>query len=301
MSVWDILGDIAKVGSAAYPVIDKLTGGSGGTPSITSTSATTKDPWAAATPYMKDALSQAQDLYQSGVGSEYYPGQTFTPMGYDTSTALNQMRETAMAGDPLQGVATENLTSMMQGGVNPYLQDMYDVGAQKIGENINSMFSGAGRYGSGAHTKLASEGLGNFATGLFGGAYDADQNRRLQAIRMAPGLSANRYADADRLMGIGQTVEGYQDRERQADMDRFNFYQQNPYERLANYANIAGQMGGMGGTSTGDVTGQQDMGWGQILGGIGTVANAFSGDSSTPSAPKVGAGQYDMYGNPIYS
>lgn len=292
---WDDIiggaGDIAAVGSAAYPFIDKLTGGTGGMGGSTYDTTKTNDPWAVATPYMTDAMRQAEELYRSGTGSEYYPGATTTPMGYDTSTGLNMMRDTAMGGNPLQGASEEGLLQMMGGGTNPYLQDMYDMGAKNIGESVNSAFSGAGRYGSGAHTGMLTEGLGNFGTGLFGGAYNADQNRRLEAMRMAPGVSQNRYADAERMMGIGGTVEGYQDRERQADMDRFNFYQQNPYERLGNYANLVGTMGGMGGTQTGDITQGTDMGWGQILGGIGNIASEFGGGDDNTYEPYPGYNQ----------
>ena len=49
---------------------------------------------------------------------------------------------------------------------NPYLDLTYKHAAGLLGSGIDSRFSAAGRYGSGAHQGVLQEGFGNLATGL---------------------------------------------------------------------------------------------------------------------------------------
>tara|TARA_R110000803_G_scaffold51474_1_gene106374 strand:- start:4761 stop:6011 length:1251 start_codon:yes stop_codon:yes gene_type:complete len=234
------------------------------------------NPWAPASPYMLDALQQSQDLYRSGQGSEYYPGQNFQQMGYDTSTGLNQMRDRAMAGSQTQNMANQNVQQMMQGGVNPHLNAMYNQGAEQITDNMKSLYSKAGRYGSNSMGEQTGKALGDYATNLYGNAYSGDQNNRLNAINMAGGIAQNDYADSQRLLGIGQGVEGYQTAERVADKAKWDFNNQNPYDRLGQYANMASSMGGMGGTKTGEVNRSTDQGLTSTFGDIGSIGGAIS-------------------------
>jgi len=246
--------------------------GGNGSDTVRSGETMVKNPWSVAAPYMADVLQQSQDLYRSGQGSEYYPGQSFQQMGSDTSTGYNQMRDRAMGGSQTQNLANQNVQQMMQGGINPQLDAMYDRGSQKITDSMKSMGSKAGRYGSHAVNDATGEALGDFATSLYGGAYGQDQNNRLNAINMAGGVAQNDYADSQRLLGIGQGVEGYQTAERNADMNRWNFNNQNPYDRLGQYGNMASNMGGMGGTTTGNVTKSVDPGLTSIFGDVGSIA-----------------------------
>jgi hypothetical protein len=274
--------------------------GGNGTDSQNTGTDQTRDPWGVAAPYMADALDQSRDLYQSGQGSNYYPGQGYTPMGYDTSTGLNQMRDRAMAGSQTQNMANQNIQEMMQGGVNPHLNAMYNQGAEQITDNMKSLYSKAGRYGSNSMGDQTGKALGNYATNLYGNAYGQDQSNRLNAINMAGGVAQNDYADSQRLLGIGQGVEGYQTAERQADQDRWNFNQQNPYDRLGQYANLASSMGGMGGTTTGNITSQTDPGLTSIFGDVGSISgeldNIWGSNNTNPYTSGM-----DAWGNNEYS
>ena len=46
----------------------------------------------------------------------------------------------------------QSLYQQAQGDQNPYLQSILDTNNRRIGDRVNSSVSGAGRYGSGAHT-----------------------------------------------------------------------------------------------------------------------------------------------------
>lgn len=78
--------------------------------------------------------------------------------------------------------------------------------------------------------------------------------QQLNAIGMAGGVAQNDYTDAGKLLGIGQGVESYQNQQIQDDTNRFNFYQQQPFNRMNDYANTAMNFGNLGGTSTGGGT-----------------------------------------------
>jgi hypothetical protein len=82
-------------------------------------------------------------------------------------------------------------------GPNPYLGSLYSQGARDITDSINGQFTASGRYGSGAHTGQLARGLGDFATNLYGQAYETDRNRKLTAAGELLGLD-----QADRSMGL---------------------------------------------------------------------------------------------------
>jgi hypothetical protein len=56
-----------------------------------------------------------------------------------------------------------------------------------------------------------------------------------QAAGLAPSLAASEYADINQLLQTGQTGEAYDQAALEADVARFNFGQQKPYEKLSSY------------------------------------------------------------------
>lgn len=78
-------------------------------------------------------------------------------------------------------------------GGNPFLDSMFNKAANRVAEQfqtatapgIDSSFAGRGRYGSGLHRNATDQAqrnlgltLGDIATGLYGGAYDAERARQ---------------------------------------------------------------------------------------------------------------------------
>ena len=154
-------------------------------------------------------------------------------------------------------------------GSNPYFDAALRGGAQaatsQYFDAINQANSGAsqaGRYGSGAQENLFNRagntlsntlankagelsfnqyamerGLQEAAMGRLGSTFADDMSRQLQAANAAPGLAAADYYDINQLANAGQTIEDYQGNALQADLDRFNFEQNLPYQQLATYLN----------------------------------------------------------------
>ena len=339
----------------------------------------TRDPWAPAQPYILDTLKGAQDLYNSDVGKNYFPGSTSVPMSWDTSYALDAMQSRAVDGSALNSAAqnqtldtingnyfnptndfyntgvnaglNNNSAELLQpfteqnvsaadgyyqdiaGGSNQYLDQTFSNASRKISDAVNSNFSKAGRYGSAAHQGKLTEDLSNFATDLYGGAFQEDQNRRLNAANSMQGafdtdlsrrmaatnsisniqnqnydrqfaaanglnqnfnderarqmqatMNAGAMADNDydRLLQVGSINEGQSQRDLQSDIDRFNFLEQNPYNRLAQYANLSMGYGGLGGThQTNGTETTSQSGFGNALNVAGNFAanmgKAYSG------------------------
>lgn len=215
--------------------------GSDGPSSQTTTSA----PWGPLQQPILDAvIGQGTGLLN--IPAPYYPGSTVAPvssattqgmvgaMGQARSPHLSQAASGALRGGLAGGQAGRGyLASSLKGGVtnpnsmagnvpqvrgsnvstggmNERLGQMFDLGADKIQSRLSGQFAGGGRYGSGMHQFAQGDALGNFATNLYGQAYEADENRRLQA-QMANQQDAYRSQAANQgaylsSLGIGSNL-----------------------------------------------------------------------------------------------
>jgi hypothetical protein len=110
------------------------------------------------------------------------------------------------------GAAEDYLTSTARGDYlaegNPYFRELLTKEAERLGDQVTGMFSGAGRYGSGAHQGVLGETVGDFT--LKGLSDDFTRERGLQmtaaqAIEAAQQGRLGQQLDAM----VGQTgVEG---------------------------------------------------------------------------------------------
>jgi hypothetical protein len=80
-----------------------------------------------------------------------------------------------------------------------------------------------------------------------------------QAVMNAPGLAQADYADISQLANVGKTAEDYQKTALQADIDRFNFEQNKPYQKLSAY------LGAAYGAPMGQVSTTTQSGGGKIV------------------------------------
>lgn len=178
------------------------------------------------TPYQDQRYSDLNALQIGGVGM-----------------AANRALEGSYTVDNAEG----NLNQMMTQGPNPYLDDMYNTAAEKVAGSVNSNFSQAGRYGSGAHTEVLSQNLGDMASSMYGNAYSQDQNNRLQAIGMAPQFGDMAYKDASQLMNAGQTLYDQDQQNLDFAYQQFQNKENDPYKKLAAMSGVFGS--NLGGAS----------------------------------------------------
>jgi hypothetical protein len=202
-------------------------GGGGDTRQITQTTSAPKY----AQPFLEFGLSEAKNIYQNQ--PSYYPGQTTVGFSPESEMALAGTRQMAIDGSPfipaVQDVVMQNLM-----GTNP----LQSAAFRPVIEQMQAQASKAGRYGSGYEQ-------GAVAAALAPMALQAQQD----AIAMAPAVREFGFADLNTLAGVGGAREAQSQAELQADIDRYNFEQQQPLTSLANYmATVQG--GTVGGQST---------------------------------------------------
>ena len=227
-------------------------------------------------PYLTYGLQQAAGMYQQG-GPQYYTGETFVAPSQTTQAGLQALETRALAGNPLTGLAQQQLQGTIGGaylGGNPFFQGAFAPAAQAAQQqykstlgDIASKASLAGRYGSGVMGNLQDRASGQYAQALTNTAgqlayqnYEAERQRQQQATGLAPQMAATDYQDIQNLLQAGQIREGYTGQQLGADIQRFNFLQNQPQENLQNYMSLV---------------------YGNPLGRVGSTTASGAADTST--------------------
>lgn len=251
-------------------------------------------------PYLTYGLQQASNLYGGG-GPQYYTGETFVAPSQTTQAGVQALETRALAGSPLTGLAQQQLQGTLGGaylGGNPFFQGAFAPAAQAAQQqykstlgDIASKSSLAGRYGSGAMGNLQDRASGQYAQALTNTAgqlayqnYEQERARQQQAIGAAPALAQADYQDINQLLQAGQLREGYQGQQLGADIQRFNFLQNQPQQNLQNYMSLV---------------------YGNPLGRVGQTTASGAADTSAfqklLGTAAVGAGVYKNLGSPDLS
>jgi len=193
--------------------------------------ASSVEPPAFQKPFLEYGLSQAKQLYQSGT-PEYYPDSTVVPYSPESEMALQGIRQQAITGSPfIQGVQDVVMQNLM--GTNP----LQSAAFRPVVEQVQAEASKAGRYGSGYQQAALAQALAPMAL-------QAQQ----QAIAQAPAARQFGFADLETLAGVGAAREAQQQAELGADIERFQFEQARPQEKLQQY--LAAVRGGEMGQTT---------------------------------------------------
>jgi hypothetical protein len=229
-------------------------GGSGGGGGQTSKTTNELDP--TVRPFVEYGLQEAKGLYQTDTPS-YFPGQTYVGPSSQTTQALGLAGQRAMAGNPLVPAAQQQQLGSIRGDYlsagNPYFQQALAGPTQQATQAYNDAIrqaqggaSMAGRYGSGASADIQNRAANTLATTLantYGNLayqnYAGERGMQNQAVMNAPGLAQADYADISQLANVGKTTEDYAKTALQADLDRFNFEQNKPYQKLSSYLGAA--------------------------------------------------------------
>jgi len=265
---------------------------------MATTTTQTVDP--AILPYLTYGLEQGAKLYQGG-GPQYYTGETFVAPSQTTQAGVQALETRALAGSPLTGLAQQQLQGTLGGaylGGNPFFQGAFAPAAQAAQQqfqstlgDIGSKASLAGRYGSGAMGNLQNRATGQYAQALTNTAgqlayqnYEQERARQQAAIGAAPQLAATDYQDIQQLLQAGQLREGYQGQQLGADIQRFNFLQNQPQQNLQNYMSLV---------------------YGNPLGRVGSTTASGAADTSTLQkvlgTAATAAGVYKNLGSPNLS
>jgi len=124
------------------------------------------EPYAPAEPYLQDILGEAQNIYRSGLGREFFPSSTVVPFADQTQQALNLQQAQALEqaqNSPLQAQAAQTFGQFAQSPMSSY--------TGRMGTGLGSSYGGLtpqADYLSGIREGITSDVLGSVQS-QFGG------------------------------------------------------------------------------------------------------------------------------------
>ena len=230
---------------------------------------TTSVPWAPQGRQYKQLYAQADKLL--GNQLDYYPGSTVAPRNAWQTGANQNIADMVSGGSPgLSSAVAENerTTSGMYLDVdsNPHLRGVGEAAAEDITRNYNrtvmpniaSRFGGSGRS-AGPQDSANAEGaalsasqrdlgqeLSQMFANLYGTSYESERGRMGGAVARAPGLRQAEFADQAALSAAGADEFQYAQMQLADLVNRFNFEEYEPYERLGLFQGLINQPGGYG-------------------------------------------------------
>ena len=174
----------------------------------------TSAPPAWAKPGFELSGKEGVDLYKSGQGGNVYQGDRVADLSGTTTGAVNGLSNAANMynSDAVNKLATgdtssaTNLSNMANGsmiGNNTAFNEALQNTLSNTANTINSSMSGAGRYGSGAHTGVMSNQLGQVATNAMANQYNTDVTNMMNANNQIDS------ANLGKLSGLNSLYQGY--------------------------------------------------------------------------------------------
>lgn len=244
-------------------------------------------------PYVTQMLQQAQGLYQQP-GPSLYPQQWTSPLTADEVAAAGGARSTAV---PAQlGVAQQaqdtfnyNLNEGRNPLSNPFLADTVSAAVNPIFDNLMRRtlpqlrqghmlagnFGGSKEsIGAGLATSDATRQAFDASTSIYNNAWNQGQALAGQTLAQAPmvqGLWTNPY---EVLSGIGGQERAYNQALLDEQKTKYEYEQNLPFTKLAEYSNLIRQPFGAEGTSA--VESPTASTASQIAGGVLTVPMLIS-------------------------
>ena len=216
-------------------------------------------------PYVKDALSKQQALYNEGA-PDYYAGQTYLSPNTQQQSAMNQLTANANVNDPMLQNATDLNNQMIQGDFlqnNPHFDAVMNTAGRKATDLYNTATQGtmgqasmAGRYGSDAHARLQANNAGKLAQSLSDTAgqysyqnYANERGNQINAMNNAQQVAGNQMFGANQMLQAGNLQAGFDQTALDSDIARHDYGQNAQAQHLARYTDaVFGAP--MGSTST---------------------------------------------------
>lgn len=276
----------------------------GGGQSSGSTTTTTKsDPWEGQQPFLKTGFESIKSAYiDPATGTvtgaklpEYYPGQTIATDSPETQAALQARTGRALYGSPLTTAAQSELTKTLGGGYlnsNPYLDATYNKAAKGVTQNYNevvnpgidSAFTKAGRFGSGAYAQARNQSdrtlgtsLGDLATNIYGQNYANERQNMVQGQLYAPDLANQDYYDINQLSSVGDYKTNLTQQQIDADREKYQYNSTKDQQALQQYMDLI--QGNYGGTQQ-QINPYTRNSAGSTIGQIGQMASAAASIAS---------------------
>lgn len=222
------------------------------------------DPWAPAVPSLTRGLSAANDVFTQRQGQQFFGGQTYADFSPETQQGLSAMTNRAQQGSALtrgaQGMIGDTLNGSFLSAGNPYFSQMSNRITQEVLPSITAQWARAGRgTGNDQVVEAASRGLGDSIGQLAYQNYAQERGNQMQAAGMAPQLAAQDYADAERLLGVGNMREAQTQRGIDEQMARYQFEQDKGANALREFQGFTAPIAQLGSESSGTSTSTQQQ------------------------------------------
>lgn len=228
-------------------------GGGGGKGGQTQKSETTSKPPEWAQPLFEKSAADAMNLYNSDAGFNYYPGSTIADQSTQTQSALDKIAATNGTG--VTNAGQSDLERMASGSDvlegNPYWRQSLDTLMSDNAAKNASLFSGAGRYGSGANQQVLAKTSGNLLTDALNQQYTQGKANQFQAINTLDNRAntslQNTMATNAAQLAAGQAIDKQAQLKLSDDVARFSSEDMRDWQRLgALQAAAAGSAGNYG-------------------------------------------------------
>ncbi|TBG78621.1 tail fiber domain-containing protein [Rhizobium leguminosarum] len=216
-----------------------------------STQKTENKPPAWATPLFQQSASEAQKVYNSGAGGNVYQGQTVAGLGNTTQAGISGIRGAA-SGFNNQGVQN-NLTDWASGDnvmSNPYFNEALQGQLSDTAAQVQSQFSGAGRYGSGANTGVLTDKLGDIRASALSNQYNQDVNNMFTAGNALTNWNQSNLGAQQAVTSAGQLEDQAKQAKLTADFTKWQSQDMQPWTRLGLLQSAAAGSAGNYGTNT---------------------------------------------------
>ena len=289
--VYDIAsGEVLEEESYEYsgPVAEAKGDGGGGT-TINKT-----EPWAEQKPYLLDVFKNAQQIYQTHT-PQAFPDNTTAPYTQQEQTALQNLWDYANTqapqfigkvtvanefalGDVLNPASNVALQQAAAGAVRPVFEQLQ----QGVIPQIQSEALKMGQYGGSRQQAATTQAIDravqdalDTTAKMYSDNYANSLNAFTRGLAIAPAVQQLQTAPMQLQSAVGEAYRNYEQSLINDAIARWNFEQNLPYEKLAQYATAVN--GGYGGTSTVQSNLKGPSTGSRILGGLG---GALSGAAS---------------------
>jgi hypothetical protein len=132
-----------------------------------------------ANPYAMDAVKSITDVYNANK-------ENLAQQSADANAFAKTLQGGYNAAGSVGNAGSNYFNKVMNGaylGNNPYLQGMIDSTNKDVTNNVNSQFTLAGRYGSGAHTGVLTDQLASAENALRYQDYGSERDRMTAAAQ----------------------------------------------------------------------------------------------------------------------
>ena len=246
--------------------------GGGGPSNVNQTTTTSLPAWIQ--PYAKSFLSQVSNqVMPGGQLAQYNPALNQQVAGFTPQQQQAMGGLSAAAGGPVNQLGysgANQLNQTLQGGYlnsNPYLDQMYGAASKGLVNQYQTAIApslmaqaqaGGVSGGSGQQQQQwlnqygLGQNLGDLAANIYGGNYQQERARQLQAAQLLPTGQQGLLTGPQMQLGVGTLQQGQNQAQMNANTANAQAAAQYPYSILSFLGSALGQAGG----GTGSLTAQ---------------------------------------------